>query len=266
MKVDLVLFMGQSNIAGRGNAEEAPGVAEGHGYEFRAVTDPTKLYPLIEPFGVAENKEDGITETIKTGSLVSAFVNEYYLITQIPIVAVSASKGGSSIDEWQPGTPYLDDAIKRLRTAKEWLGSNGYETRHVFMVWCQGETDALMPKSDYVSKLTNMIEEMLVHGVERCYMIRIGNKEGTDLYKSMIQIQTDFCNTYPHATLVSTLYAGMTSDKLNLMKDDGIHYTQEGYNRVGVEAGRNVAFHVQNRKEPVMYDPEYGGLYFSCKS
>lgn len=263
MKVDLVLFMGQSNIAGRGNAEEAPGVAEGNGYEFRAVTDPTKLYPVTEPFGVDENKEDGITETIKTGSLVSAFINEYYLITQVPIVAVSASKGGSSIDEWQLGTPYLNDAIERLHAAKEWLGSNGNEIRRVFMVWCQGETDALMPKSDYVPKLTNMIEEMLSHGVERCYMIRIGNKEGTDLYKSMIQIQTEFCKTYPYATLVSTLYAGMTSDKLNLMKDDGIHYTQEGYNRVGVEAGRNVAFHVQNRKEPVMYDPEYGGLYFS---
>lgn len=257
--------MGQSNIAGRGVAEDAPRVAEGHGYEFRAVTDPSKLYPMTEPFGVAENKEDGITETIKTGSLVSAFINEYYLITQVPIVAVSASKGGSSIDEWQPGTPYLNDAIERLHTAEEWLGSHGYEIRRVFMVWCQGETDALMPESDYVPKLTNMIEEMLALGVERCYMIRIGNKEGTDLYKSMIQIQTEFCKTYPHATLVSTLYAGMTSDKLNLMKDDGIHYTQEGYNQVGVEAGRNVAFHVQNRKEPYLYDPEYEGVYFSCK-
>ncbi|MCM2675904.1 sialate O-acetylesterase [Alkalicoccobacillus plakortidis] len=266
MKVDLVLFMGQSNIAGRGVAEEAPSVAEGHGYEFRAITDPTTLYPVTEPFGVNENKEDGITETIKTGSLVSAFINEYYSITHLPIVAVSASKGGSSIDEWQPGTPYLNDSIDRLHTAKEWLESNGYEVRRLFMVWCQGETDALVPKSSYVPKLTNMIEEMLEQGVERCYLIRIGNKEGTDLYKSMIEIQTDFCKSYPHATLVSTLYAGMTSDQLNLMKDDGIHYTQEGYNRVGEEAGRNVAFHINNRKEPCMYDPEYGELYFSYKS
>lgn len=266
MKVDLVLFMGQSNIAGRGVAEDAPTVAEGHGFEFRAITDPTKLYPVTEPFGVDENSEGGITEETKTGSLVSAFINEYFAVTHVPIVAVSASKGGSSINEWQPGTSYLDDAIGRLHAAKEWLESNGYETRHVYMLWCQGETDALMPKSDYVPKLTNMIEEMLAHGIERCYMIRIGNKEGTDLYKSMIQIQTEFCKTYPHATLVSTLYAGMTSDKLKLMKDDGIHYTQEGYKRVGVEAGRNVAFHVNNRKEPYLYDPEYEGLYFSYKS
>ncbi|MFK3936206.1 sialate O-acetylesterase [Alkalihalobacillus sp. NPDC078783] len=98
MKVDLVLFMGQSNIAGRGVAEDAPRVAEGHGFEFRAITDPTRLYPVTEPFGVNENKDDGITEETKTGSLVSAFINEYYSITKVPIVAVSASKGGSSID------------------------------------------------------------------------------------------------------------------------------------------------------------------------
>ena len=37
--VHLVLFMGQSNMAGRGEAEEAPGVSEEAGYEYRAVSD-----------------------------------------------------------------------------------------------------------------------------------------------------------------------------------------------------------------------------------
>ena len=47
--VDLIMFMGQSNMAGRGVAAQAPKVPEGHGYEFRAVSDPTKLYPITEP-------------------------------------------------------------------------------------------------------------------------------------------------------------------------------------------------------------------------
>ena len=47
--VDLIIFMGQSNMAGRGVAAEAPVVPEGHGYEFRAISDPTRLYPLAEP-------------------------------------------------------------------------------------------------------------------------------------------------------------------------------------------------------------------------
>ena len=38
--VDLIFFMGQSNMAGRGDAALAPAVTPGMGFEYRAVTDP----------------------------------------------------------------------------------------------------------------------------------------------------------------------------------------------------------------------------------
>lgn len=43
--VDLLFFMGQSNMAGRGEAALAPVVAPGMGYEYRAVTDPDTTAP-----------------------------------------------------------------------------------------------------------------------------------------------------------------------------------------------------------------------------
>ena len=77
--IDLLAFMGQSNMAGRGVAAQAPAVPEGHGYEFRAITAPDRLSPLVEPFGQHEDKPDGIYEPgMKTGSMVSSFVNAYY--------------------------------------------------------------------------------------------------------------------------------------------------------------------------------------------
>ena len=36
--VDLIFFMGQSNMAGRGDAALAPAVTPGMGFEYRAVT------------------------------------------------------------------------------------------------------------------------------------------------------------------------------------------------------------------------------------
>ena len=57
--VDLIFFMGQSNMAGRGDAALAPAVTPGMGYEYRAVTDPAQLHPLAEPFGVNENDPTG---------------------------------------------------------------------------------------------------------------------------------------------------------------------------------------------------------------
>ncbi|MEI3208767.1 MAG: hypothetical protein V8S84_13470 [Lachnospiraceae bacterium] len=81
---DLFLFAGQSNMAGRGIActqfpEGAPDLISGAGAEFRAISDPTRLYPIAEPFGALENNPTGIFEPgMKTGSLVTSFVNTYF--------------------------------------------------------------------------------------------------------------------------------------------------------------------------------------------
>ena len=67
---DLFLFMGQSNMAGRGISnnnwpEKPPALISGAGFEFRAISDPSKLYPIEEPFGVNENNPKGIFEPNK---------------------------------------------------------------------------------------------------------------------------------------------------------------------------------------------------------
>ncbi len=147
--VDLMIFAGQSNMAGNGDAQQAPAVAEGHGYEFRAVSDPAKLYPIEEPFGIEENREDGIYDIWpdsgtrrKLGGLVPAFINGYYEVTGVPVVAVSASEGATVIDQWLPGTGRYEDMTARCRSAKEFLEtSDEFELRHTYLVWCQGESD-----------------------------------------------------------------------------------------------------------------------------
>ena len=79
MEADILLFMGQSNMAGRGDYRLAPEVLPGAAYEYRAVTEPDTLVPLTEPFGVNENREGGVFEPgMKTGSMAAAFVNACY--------------------------------------------------------------------------------------------------------------------------------------------------------------------------------------------
>lgn len=62
--VDLIIFMGQSNMAGRGIADAAhpqpvPRLTRGGGYEYRAVSDPENLHVLREPFGLQEDRPGG---------------------------------------------------------------------------------------------------------------------------------------------------------------------------------------------------------------
>lgn len=249
--VDLFLFMGQSNMAGRGIVndtwpEKAPRVLEGAGYEYRAVSDPDSLHLLEEPFGRLENREGGIHDgSMKTGSMVAAFVNAYYERTKIPVVGLSASKGGSSILEWQPQTAYLTDARRRLDDARGFLVSHGYEIRHIFMLWCQGETDGdhKMAAQDYQMYFSRMWDVMKEGGVERCFLVRIGNYNGDQdiSYDAIMEAQDQLPGLCKDVTVVSECLAGMK--ERGLMKDF-FHYYQKAYNEAGKEAGENTAEYV----------------------
>ncbi|MBQ9786326.1 MAG: hypothetical protein IJW25_02545, partial [Clostridia bacterium] len=259
--VDLVMFMGQSNMAGRGDYTQATTVAEGHGYEFRAVSDPTKLYNIGgQAFGKDENR-GVITESSKTGSMVPAFMESYYSYTGVPIVGVSAAKGGTSINWWQPDGNALNEAITRYNAAEEFLTENGYKIRHKYMVWCQGETDGdnAMDKDTYKTNLNTMINEMLEQGIEKAMIVRVGNhKTNATLYDNIIKAQTELCAESDDVVMVSGKLADMAED--GLMKDT-FHYTQEGYNIAGADAGKNMAYYVNTGMEPYFYDRELDNYY-----
>lgn len=261
--VDLVMFMGQSNMAGRGVAEEATVLEEGQGYEFRAITDPTKLYHAEEPFGKNENNStSGVSETTKTGGMVTSFMSEYYKSTGVPIVGVSCSKGGTQIEWWGPDGAPLTDAISRYTTAVNYLESNDYTIRHRFMVWCQGESDGDngVDKTTYRTRFESMINKMMEQGIEKTFVVRIGNLNGDPTkYDPIIEAQTEYCRESGKAVLVTTKLAGFAAE--GLMKDS-FHYKQEGYNIAGKDAGKNAAYYANTGIEPCMYDVEYGKWYY----
>lgn len=258
--VDLFMFMGQSNMAGRGIVsdawpEGAPGVPEGWAYEFRAVSSPEQLYELKEPFGVQENRVSGINDVFsdgtlaKTGSMVAAFCNAYYEKLQVPIVAVSASKGGSHIGQWQLESPegYLPDALERYHAAVNFLMKSGYTIRHRYMVWCQGESDGdRQTTSEEYRILFQQLWKNFAPLVEACFLIRIGdcNIPGEEeKYREIQDAQMALCNG-EHIVCVSQILKEM--QKRGLMKD-AFHYYQQGYNECGREAGVRAAEYVLKR-------------------
>ena len=273
--VDLMIFAGQSNMAGNGDADQAPEVPEGHGYEFRAVTDPTTLYPVEDPFGIEENREDGIYDIWsdsgtrrKLGDLVPAFMNAYYDSTGVPVVGVSASEGATTIDQWMPGTARYDDLVSRCQAAKDYLHENeAYTLRHVYLVWCQGESDgdANISEDAYYTAMQELMDTLCQDGVvEQCLVIRIGNF-GADpkKYDKVMAAQTRLCREDPSVVLISTRFAQMADT--GLMRDV-YHYTQEGYNLTGTEAGQNAASYAITGREPMLWDYESGEIYTASPS
>lgn len=244
---DLILFAGQSNMAGRGEAEAAQKCPPSVGLEYRAVTAPDRLVPIEEPFGYAENRAGGIDdETKKSGSMVSAFINAYAAATGRSVVAVSASEGGTSTARWLEAL--AADAAERLRSARAFLQGQGAVPAHVLVVWCQGETDGDhgVTGGEYRQNFARIWDMLKQAGAEQCGLVQIGHfnyaayptsREGEDSlavdarYEVIRLAQEQLCRDLPDVAMV-----GSFAPCISLMKDH-FHYHQQAYEEVGAQAG-----------------------------
>lgn len=91
-------------------------------------------------------------------------------------------------------------------------------------------------------------------------IIRIGKRNPVDSsLDRVLQAQTELPQEYKEFVMASTLAASFPYDGL---MSDGVHYSQEGYNILGADAGKNVAFYAESGIEAYMYDPHFSNTYF----
>lgn len=258
--IDIVIFAGQSNMSGRGNAAEATVCDTNAGFEYKSISNSSMLVPITEPFGLNEDKtgaiddRDGKGGTKRHGSMVSSVVNEYYKQTKRQIVAISASVGGTSTEEWKNN--YINDAVTRLDSTKTFLKNNNIHTGHIFVVWCQGESDgdANVSAQTYTKNTIELFDKFKKHGAEKCFLIQTGHfnyidypdggiditaKEYDRRYSVIRNAQTELCRSNDDFIL-----AGSFKGHIENMIDE-YHYNQNAYNEVGKTVGEAMADYVK---------------------
>lgn len=230
--VDLVIFAGQSNMSGvGGDAKEAPSVANGQGYEFRKGKCATGLYTVEEPFGIYADGYLSDPDGVRSGTLVSAFMNTYYSRTNVPVLGVSAARGGTGIDFWNQ-QEVQQDLLDKYNSAKAWCASNNVKIRHRYVVWLQGETDAIAGRSgdEYQKMLKSAFASLFKQGVEQVFVIAIGNAGGFPGAYDVIEVaQESLCAKDPHFTLGTNVLHTLP----DVCTPDTIHYNQQSLNQAG---------------------------------
>ena len=255
MDVDLILFMGQSNMSGAGgDASLAPYVPEEAGMEFRAISDPTRLYPITEPFGVNENNPTGLYEYpgAKKGSLVSAFVNRYHKLTGRKVIAVSISMGATNMIKWTSAGS-LEDIKGRFDSAVSYLKNNGYTIGHMYAVWLHGESDALDKTSPEVYKtaLDDVMRPLFIGGVRKVFVITPGRTiDYRDIFLDIINVQKEICADSDYYAMATTVLTRVSTEYML----DMYHYNQHVLNMVGIEAADAVAYYTNHNVEKIVYD------------
>lgn len=257
-QIDLVLFAGQSNMAGRGDYEEATECPAGHGYEYHSVTEPHIITTVNEPFGKYENNaavndDDGSGKDRRNGDMVSSFMESYYKVSGVPIVGVQCSRGGTDTDYWTD-EDRLTELAARYNEAKAYLEKCGYITGNRFMVWCQGETDADKGKTTdaYKNNVKMILNSVKANtGITDMFIVRIGHCRGADVidekrdpvYKSINLAQKELAEETDGIRAVASFY---TDEYLAFMRD-AYHYYQPAYNAIGNTAGNNAAVTLYNK-------------------
>ncbi len=258
--VDLIMFMGQSNMSGTGgNTDYAPKVPEGHGFEFRAISDPTRLYPIEEPFGINENAAISDFVIAKRGSMVSAFANKYYELTGVPIVAVSASAGGRDTAFFMRDD-VMADFSERQKRAQVWLESNDYFIRKQYVIWLQGESDAEdgVTGEQYNQNMDNIIRPLFIGGLQKVFIITPGRTlTGKYFFDNVVYSQINMCRTSGYYALATTVLNSVSTEYMI----DEFHYNQSVLNVVGEEAAESAAYYTLNKKEKCLYNYRDENVY-----
>ncbi len=249
--VDLVVFAGQSNMAGAGgNYQQAPLPETGTAYEFNcADSDKKKLIAMREPFGNGTNRAYILNGRYVSGNgtLTSAFAIQYYKKAKVPIVGVPAAWGGTSTNSWLKNT-MLKTTISRLKKAKKYLKKNKIKIRHIYVVWYQGESDGQAGYSGetFTKNMKKIWKQFKSAGAEKLFMIKIAqqvNKMG--IMNPIQEAQTKLCKKEKDFLMATTVASSMHQD-VGKWYFDVIHINQKGLNVIGNKAGKYAGTYARN--------------------
>ena len=172
--IDIIIFGGQSNMQGQTGEKPAENTPVAGAYEYRYLQD--ELVELKHPVGEDIHYSDLSPSVDEGGSLVPYFCNAYIAKTGRKVVAIHCARGSTTVAEWLHGTQrhyYADKKIQAaLKKAKE-----TFEIGHIFYVWLQGESDAIIRTSDeeYKQKLIQYKNELKNElKIEKFGIIKVG--------------------------------------------------------------------------------------------
>lgn len=247
-EVDLIIFAGQSNMTGAGGDTPNVSLTDGAGYECKTITSPLELTPIVEPFGKKQDNSVMNDAPYRYGTLVTAFVNSYYEQTGVPVVGVSATAVGTNSSRWD--NIYSSEVARRANIAKQTLDKKGIKVRNCYLVFYQGEADAMegFTAIQYTNNVTSFFKKVKSKaGVRKCFLIRIGYLQSNpELFEEIAQAQTELCAKKKDFVLVS-IKAAALSEKY--YRPDGLHLNQKGLDVVGAEAGEYAGGYVVTGKK-----------------
>ena len=236
---DIFVIYGQSNAKGSANGTEGRAEITTHAKYWSRINQDIRH--LIYD---SESCSDQGSGSLSTGHAWGAFANTYYELTGKKMLFVIGAVGGKSVEELSKNnaTGIYNDTLVEFNKAIAALDGDVGEVNVLFH---QGESDMSQETSwdDYFDQLTELFIDLRndfeAVGV---YVATVGNpstRNEVDWHR-IRNAQEYVCDRQKEVTVAFSGFKYFT--ELNdLLRSDGTHATQKGYNKMGDGMARSVA-------------------------
>lgn len=227
-------------------------------YEYKYATD--SIVPLCDPFGenlkydgkAGEAYEDymGISWHAKhvlggsaygNSTLIIPFCRRYIEKTKRNVIAVGAAKGAETIEYFMRGGKGYDIIVKKTKAA---VNKAADFSGNIYLVWLQGESDAIEAKSRevYLSQIKQMAEELKEDiDLTRFCIIRVGRFTNDERDDKIIEAQDTVCKTDPFFLMLTDEATELNKTPEYMNPYAAGHFSALGLKKLGEDAAETLA-------------------------
>lgn len=251
----IVLYLtGQSNSAYNAqyaqvdiaNEDLAP-ISNGKAYYYGTSTLPIQGTDILKadpngPWDFSNYSMQSMTEedgSYKIGHIEAALASVICNSTDSKLYVVNGGQNGRSIIAWVGSGNGMTLDLAILDHALNAINPNYYTPQLAGYIWLQGEADYDKSKEWYIEEFTNVNQTFNDNSLTPAYIIQV-NKSA---WPNPANAQETIAETIDNVYMASMASQTFTVENGLLWPDSTSHYTQKGYNIVGVETARVILEH-----------------------
>lgn len=263
---DVIIFGGQSNMQGQSERLIDEGEIAG-AYEYKMLRND--FVPLKDPAGedIRPDGTAGVPYTDELGdawhpqtalgsaaygnsTLLPAFAKEYTRLSGRNMIAVHAAKGSTDMACWLPGTTGYAAIVNKTARAVNAAKERGFTVGNVYMVWLQGESDAIIGKAKQVykeelAKFANALKKDV--DLEKFGVIRVGHFTNDEKDTEIIDAQDEICEENNDFIMLTRIATELNNDPGSMNPFVGGHFSASGLQKLGASAGAALASYIKSK-------------------
>lgn len=232
--LDVYMLGGQSNAAyAFYDASEAqPRPAPGTAYYYGTSTTPAQSWhTTTEDYGIYSmvNTEG----EMYVGNIEAPFGATYYEKTGHKPLIINTAISGTGINVFTPGQTGYAHMVEYWTDAMSKINTDVFDVSIKSYLWIQGESDSSLPVASYCGAFVKMNNALTDPNGDFKLKSAIISQVRTESSANAAEAQEYLSSIWPNIYMGTTLAQTFTEAN-GLLRDDGLHYTQAGYNKIGV--------------------------------